>query len=276
MKAIYFILCAVALTVLSQPLRAADTHQPPLPALDELFNRVLERARKERDNDRTLATNYVFTRIRSTVHRNGNGEVKKQETKVHTNNPALIIATATSTALAPEQAPEHQPGTPISNNRSHARGKALEREEFALNGELVERFEFKLTGREPLNGRGALILEFQPKSGELPERNLKDKFLNRVAGRIWIDEEDFALAKADVWLKERVNVIGGLVGAVWKFSFGFEREWLEAGLWFTRKSNWHLEGREFLVNRTVDYQEERTDVRKYEPDLAANGTASVE
>lgn len=275
-KAICLILCAVALTGASQSLPLADTNQPPLPALDEFFNRVFERARQERDNDRAFATNYVFIRTKTTEYRNAKGEVKKQETKVHTNNPALIIATAAQAIPAQAQTREHPPSKPVSDNRSNARGKAFEQDEFALNGELVERFDFKLTGREALNGRTALIMEFQPKPGKLPEPNLKDKFLNKVAGRVWIDEGDYALAKVDVRLTERVNVIGGLVGAVWKFNFSFERERLEEGLWFTRKSKWHLEGRELFVRRTMDHHEERADVRKYDADLTASRTASGE
>jgi hypothetical protein len=40
------------------------------------------------------------------------------------------------------------------------------------------------------------------------------------------------------------------------------RERTPDGLWFTRDSNWHLEGRELFVHRTVDYHEERTGLRK--------------
>lgn len=276
MKAICFILCAVALTGFSQSLAVADTNQPPLPTLEELFHRVLERARKERDNDRAFATNYVFIRTKTTEYRNAKGEVKKQETKVRTNNPALIIATAAQAQPARTKPRDRLLDKPVSDTHSNVHGKAFEQDEFALNGDLVKRFDFKLTGREPLNGRPALIVEFQPKQGKLPERNLKDKFMNNAAGRLWIDEGDYALVKADVWLTERVNVIGGLVGAVWKFDFHFERAWLEEGLWFTRRSNWHLEGRELFVHRTVDYHEERTDLRKFDADLTANATASGE
>lgn len=265
MKAICFILCAVALTAFSQSLAAAaDTNQPPLPALEELFHRVLERARKERDNDRALATNYVFIRTRSKEFRNAQGELKKQETKVRTNNPAVIIAAAAMPKPVQEKPRPREPDRPVSDTHSNVRGKAFEDDDFLVNGDLVKRFDFKLAGREALNGRPALVVEFQPKQGKLPERNLKDKFINKAAGRIWIDEGDAALAKADLWLTERVNVFGGLVGAVWKFTFDFERERLEEGLWFTRQSNWHLEGREVFVHRTVDYHEERTDVLKYE------------
>lgn len=254
---------------------AADTNQP-LPTLEEIFNRVVERARKERDNDRAFATNYVFIRTKTTEYRNSKGEVKKQETKVRTNDPAAIIAAAAQPQPTRQKPRNRTSDKPVSDTHSNVRGKAFEEDEFALNGDLVKRFDFKLAGRETWNGRPALVVEFQPKQGKLPERNLKDKFMNKAAGRIWIDEGDCALVKADVWLTERVNVIGGLVGAVWKFNFHFERAWLEEGLWFTRQSNWHLEGRELFVHRTVDYHEERTDVRKFDADLTASTTASGE
>ena len=273
MKAIRIILLAVAFCAAAFPAREAEASPAPLPSLEEVFKHVLERARRERDNDRIIATNYVFIHTRTTEYRSTKGEVKKQETKVRTNQPALIIAAAAAPKPAPDRGRQRGPDKPVSDTHSNVRGKAFEQDEFALNGELVKRFDFKLTGRETLNGRSALVVEFQPRKGKLPERNLKEKFINRAAGRIWIDEGDFALVKADLWLTDRVNVIGGLVGAVWKFNFHFERQWLEEGLWFTRESNWHLEGRELFVHRTVDYHEERTDVRKYE--TVAAPTAAV-
>ena len=54
----------------------------------------------------------------------------------------------------------------------------------------------------------------------------------------------------------------GLVGAVGKFSYAFERGRTDDGMWFTRKVDWHLEGREVILRRTVDYHEQTTDVRK--------------
>ena len=116
--------------------------------------------------------------------------------------------------------------------------------------------------RDVVNGRPVLIVDFQPARKKLPVRNLKDRFINKAAGRAWVDETDHAVVKADLYLTERVNVVGGLVGAVWKFTCGLIRERTADGLWFTRHSNWHLEGRELWVRRTVDYHEEWTDVRK--------------
>ena len=150
----------------------------------------------------------------------------------------------------------------VTDTHSNVRGKAFEKGDFTLNDDLLSRFEFTLAGRETLNGRPMLILEFKPADKKLPERHIKDKFINKAAGRLWVDEADYVLAKADVHLTETVNVVGGLVGAVWKFIYTFSRERLPDGLWFTRDVDWHLEGREIIVRRSVEYHERKTGVRK--------------
>ena len=278
MKTNWFILAVLALCLTTDASLAVDANPAPLPTLKELFNHVLERARKESENDRIFATNYVFIRSKTKEFRNEKGEIKKQETKVRTNDPAAIIASMAALNLEPEQPqPDepNEPDQPVSDTHSNVRGKALDRDEFLESGDVVKRFDFRLEGREMVNGRPALLVEFHPKDGRQPVHSLKDKFINKAAGRVWIDEGDYALVKANLWLTERVNVLGGLLGAVWKFTTEIERERLDDGLWFTREWTWHLEGRELFIHRTVDFHEERTDLRRFEgsagPTTAALG-----
>jgi hypothetical protein len=259
MKAFCQVIGAAAL--LTSPLRsfAVNPAEPPLPTLQEIFPRMVERARRESENDRLFESQFIFVRSKVTEFRNSKGEIKKHEAKTSTNNPALkprVVTPAPAPARAPEKA------QPVSDSHSNVRGNSFEKDDFLVNGNLVKRFEFTLVGREMLNGRPALVVDFAPAKGKLPERNLKDKFINKAAGRVWLDEEDCALAKVALRLTERVNVVGGLVGAVWKCNYGFERERTENGLWFAREANWHLEGREVFLNRIVDYHEERSDVRQ--------------
>jgi hypothetical protein len=256
-----FLLAISAGALLTSPLRslAVNPAGTPLPTLQEIFPRVVERARRESENDRSFESQFIFVSSKVTEFRNAKGEIKKHEAKTSTNNPALKPRVATR---APVRARAPEKAQPVSDTHSNVRGKAFEKDEFLVNNDLVKRFAFTLVGRETLNGRPALVVDFEPAKEKLPERNLKDKFINKAAGRVWLDEEDYALAKAALRLTERVNVLGGLVGAVWKFTYGFERERTENGLWFAREASWHLEGREVFLNRTVDYHEERTDVRK--------------
>jgi hypothetical protein len=112
-----------------------------------------------------------------------------------------------------------------------------------------------------VNGRSAIVVDFKPKS-DLPVNGIADKFINKAAGRAWIDEEDYAIAQAKLRLTEKVNVLGGLVGSVWKFTYEFTRLRTPEGFWFCRQMDWHLEGREVIVNRIVDYHERKLDEQK--------------
>ena len=99
---------------------------------------------------------------------------------------------------------------------------------------MLDRFDFKLIRRETTNGRAMLVLDFQPKQKRLPEQSIKDKFINKAAGRVWVDEAESVVMKGDLHLSERVSVFGGLIGAVWKFTYRFDRERLPDGLWYLR------------------------------------------
>ena len=231
----------------------------PLPTLEEILPRVIERAEHDRENDRAFESRFIFVKTRLTETRNGSGEIKKREEKISTNSPALKKLSPLP-AVAPARPPEKP--QPVADSQPKGRGKGYEKDEFAVNDDLLKRFEFTLVGRETLNGRPAFVVDFVPAKGKLPEKSLKDKFVNRPAGRVWLDEEDYTIAKLALRLTDRVNVIGGLVGAVWKFNFGFERERTAEGLWYSREANWHLEGRELFSQRTMDYHETRTDLRR--------------
>ena len=89
-----------------------------------------------------------------------------------------------------------------------------------------------------------------------------ERFINRAAGRLWVDEQDQVVTRADLHLTQQVNIVGGLLGAVWSFTYTFDRDRTEDGLWFTQSVDWHLTGRELFVRRSVDYHEERSEVRK--------------
>lgn len=245
----------LALLLSSRSVKAAT---PPLPTLEDILPRMVARAQQDLENDRAFESRFIFVISRLTETRNAKGEIKKREETISTNNPALkkLIAPPAAAARVPEQTP------PVTDSPPKGRGRADEEDSIVVNEDLVKRFEFMLVGREMLNGRPALVVDFVPAKGKAPQRHLKDKFINRTVGRVWLDEEDYTMAKVALHLTDRVKVLGGLVGAVWKFNFDLERKRTAEGLWYSRDVTWHLEGREVFVNRTVDYHEERTGVRQ--------------
>src|ERR1700733_341769 len=197
--------------ILIFPVHSSNAQTNALPSLETIIQRVLDHAVVEDDNDREFNRHYTYTRIRLTEMRNAQGEVKSLEEKctiegVRTNSPPKIVKVA---AVKPKD-------EPLTEAHSNIHGKVLQVKDYSLTN-LVSRFQITLVGREMVNGRSSLVLDFVPRKN-LPVHSYKDNFINHATGRVWVDELDYAVAKADVHLTQQVNVLGGLLGAVWKFT----------------------------------------------------------
>jgi len=47
--------------------------------------------------------------------------------------------------------------------------------------------------------------------------------LNRISGTIWIDADEFEIARADVRLGSEVDLLGGVVGSLKKLAYTMTR-----------------------------------------------------
>jgi len=245
----------------AQTNNASFTGSKPLPTMDFLLQKVVAHATNYEDNnDNLFDMNYQYTRTRTWEYRNGSGELNSREvaSKVE-NKPERLALKASRLSTASQRI-----GTPRaadSATGSSIQGKALKVKDYSIPN-LVNRFQFTLVGREMLNGRPSLMVDFKPLNNHLPVNQFADNFINKAAGRVWIDEEDYAVAQAQLHLTQPVNVLGGLVGAVRKFTYDFTRVRTPEGYWFARNMDWHVEGREVLVNRIVDYHEQKLNEQK--------------
>jgi hypothetical protein len=232
----------------------------PLPTMDFLLQQVVARAVSAEDkNDNLFDMNYQYTRVRTWEYRNSRGDLASREEKRSVENKPLRMAA--HAAANPPAPPPVVKDEPVSETHSNIRGKALKVKDYSIPN-LVKRFQFAMVGREMLNGRPSLVVDFKPLNDHMPVNQFADKFINKAAGRVWIDEGDYAIAQAQLHLTQQVNVLGGIVGAVWKFTYAFTRLRTPEGYWFARSMDWHLEGREVVVNRIVDYHERKLDEQK--------------
>jgi hypothetical protein len=239
---------------------------PPLPPVDEVIQRALERGKLEAENEQLFNQQYYYVRSRQTEIRNAKGDVKKFKSKISTNSPSGLPA-AEEESEAPLGRPATHSPKQAALNQSAGKAKAprkFNEDQLAFGKEVVKRYDFQLVGRETTNGASLLVVDFKPKQGKLPEKDLRDRVVNRIAGRIWVDERDYAVKKCQLRLVKSLSVIGGIVGEAQKFNYMFDRERTADGLWYVRESRWHLEGRQVLVQREADYHEKRTHVRKLE------------
>jgi len=203
----------------------------------------------DRDRERAFDATYAYTRVRTLEVRDGDGDLKRREIKRLENQPdALSHGVAEG-----EEEPD--------GKTRERKGKPYQRHDFQVDDELLDRFRFELVGKELINERPAWVIEFAPRRGGLPGKSIKDRFINQTAGRVWIDEAEHAMVRAQLRLLEPVNVVGGLVGVVKKCETAFERVRTLEGWWFTQIFRWRLEGRQLFQQRVMDFHEERSEVR---------------
>ena len=110
------------------------------------------------------------------------------------------------------------------------------RKEGLVTPELLGRYQFAVENRVVLSNRPTLVLTFKPKGGSLPSETVQDKLLNRMAGRVWIDEADADTAKLEVGLVEPISLGWfGFLGSLSRCDLSLERQRMPDGVWTNTK-----------------------------------------
>ncbi len=120
-----------------------------------------------------------------------------------------------------------------------------------LTPELVSRFDFTLIGETTVGGRRAYELQFAPKNPEPPVHRIIDRFLNRISGTLWIDGEEFEVARADFHLRSEVDLLGGVAGCLKRLAYSVTRIRVADGLWVNSWANGDFEGRKLLESLRI-------------------------
>jgi len=134
---------------------------------------------------------------------------------------------------------------------------------FSLDEELLRRYAFNVADRVMLNGRPTLLLTFGPNTPPPPVQRFQDRLLNRVVGSIWVDEQNSEVAKADLCLGTPVSF--GILGAVDRFTFSFERFQADDGRWMTHWTDVSVRARKFVIPVRMRQRVDYTDFQKPTP-----------
>ncbi len=149
--------------------------------------------------------------------------------------------------------------------------KGDNRENF-LTADLAARFDFTLVGTTNLNGRPAYQVTFQPKSPQLPVHHLVDRLLNQISGTVWIDTQEFEVARAEVSLRSEVNLLGGIAGSLKTLTYSLERTRVADGVWFSTLSNGDFLGRKLLAMTHIKTKSQSVHFHR----MAINGATRLE
>jgi hypothetical protein len=119
-------------------------------------------------------------------------------------------------------------------------GKARADDDVKLS-EVLERYDFRTVDREDLDERKTLVFDFQARPGE---RKLEgDRFLRVLSGRIWVDEAERELVRAEMRTTKGVGFLGGLGPSLETLSVDMRFDRAEEGLWLPARLQAMAKGR---------------------------------
>jgi len=231
----------------------------------QIVKRMVDRA-NEATNGSPRA-NYIYFKKSTTEKLDGRGNVEERKEKLIqiTGGKGSVVqikvngkplsAQELKKAEAEVQAEDQK----MNDSRVVRRSDNFER---LLTGDLVSRYQFTLMREEPLNGRRAFVLTFKPASADLPVREISDRFINNLKGVIWVDAEEYEIAKADLSMQSEVTLWGGFLGALRKFDYKLDRVRIDDGVWFNQLSRGEFVGRKFLDNVSVRTRSECSNFEK--------------
>jgi hypothetical protein len=136
--------------------------------------------------------------------------------------------------------------------------------------DLPNAFDIVVAGREMLNGRSTLVLEFKPKQKPKPRTEIGKVLFPKTDGKAWVDEQDARLQRLEVHYLRDVKLGFGLLLNISKDSEQ-ELEWTKVNdeVWLPLRYEIRIKGRIILakglnlriLNQYSEYKKFSTDVR---------------
>jgi hypothetical protein len=238
----------LAVLILANPSASASI--PDCLTAGEVLNRAVARA--EKPQSAIGRPPFTYQKITITEELDPTGKIRERKEKLW----QVSIQEGGSSAKLIE-VDGHEPGkadlrkqteneTSVRKLLGESKNVRAENRDKFLTPELVARFDFKLVGQTVIEGRTAYEVEFQPKSPERPARHMIDRLLNRLSGTIWIDAEEFELARAQLRVSSEVDFLGGVAGCLKTLAYSMTRTRVAEGLWLPSSSIGDFQGRKLL------------------------------
>jgi len=240
----------------------------PLPE-GNAFVRGLVGAQRQREEAVSLYT-YDVTEVREQLDRDG--RVRRRETRVYEvfhvkGRPVRRLVARDGRPLEGKkrEKEERRAGELASALRA---GRAASEQPGVRLSRVLERYDFSAIGREAVDERCALVFDFAARPGDFALE--RDGLLRRLAGRLWVDEAEEAVARVEVRNTSGLRFALGLGATVSSLSFEARFRRLEEGVWLPRSLAVSAKGKKLLfkgfrVRTTTTYDRYRrfeVDVRE--------------
>jgi hypothetical protein len=272
------ILLAGVLAAAATGVPAAD--QKGLPRAEDVVKKAIERARWS--DEQKFQARYSYTQRNTVDELDSKENVKRHEVRVFhmfpvEGEPYAQLVEKNGKPLSAADLKNEQEREKKFRQRVAERKRRNEKkeddEEVKFDAALASKYRFEVTGQENVNGRPAYVLTFEPQNKNLPVRRKLDRLLNKVAGRLWIDTQDYEIARADLHLAENVSAWGGLLASVRKFFLRFEQTKVDSVAWRPSFADGYVDGRILVRSLHLKVRLENSDFRRVNPPQGAAGAS---
>jgi hypothetical protein len=232
----------LSLSLLLVAAQAAEA--PPLPEGNAYVRALVSRQRSREE----ALNKYTYDVDEMEEELDGKGLVQKTETRRYEvfhvkgrpirKQVALNGRPLTAAAIQKEERRVKEKVDDILDDRT-----TRELPEVRLS-QVLERYDFQAVGREDMDGRPTLVFSFAPVPGK---RDLEADFvLRRLTGRIWVDEEERELVRAEMRNTEKIKVAMGLGASVASLDMTLAFRKIEDGVWLPSRIVFGVSGRKFV------------------------------
>ncbi|HVN10439.1 MAG TPA: hypothetical protein VMV61_15805 [Patescibacteria group bacterium] len=243
-------LALAAMLFLACPFVARTDDDPPLPSADEVLRKVLATAK----NPEIRHASAMFRSVQHTVieKMDDKGRLREREDRIYDVGPlangvfARLVEKNGRSLTPSELAEEQQREQRFIERSSSQRFGGGDSDRVPLDQELFNRYNAEVVGRESLAGRPTIVLRFWPKSADLPIRRRQDYVLNKLTGKVWIDEHDSEIIQVEAHLTDRVRVLLGLVATLDKVDLNFVQLRMADGVYLPLKLTADFSGRKLF------------------------------
>ncbi len=241
---------AALLALLPGSLHAQNKQDLPSP--EEIIPKAVERARWA--DAQKPEGKFTFTQSAVIEKLDDGGAVKEREERLYQAFPLegapyykLIQRNGQSLSgkwLKQEQERERKFRQRLAESkRKRDKDRIKDDDDVAFNEELVSKYRFEIAGQEPINGRPAFLLTFEPKSKDMPVRRRMDRVLNKLAGKLWLDQESYEISKVEAHLTEKTKIGWGILGSVQKVEFSLEQTRVDEDIWLPSRFDLYIDAR---------------------------------
>ncbi|HIG81138.1 MAG TPA: hypothetical protein EYQ62_05765 [Verrucomicrobiales bacterium] len=247
---------------------ASGNDAPPLTAT-EISDKALEAEKRRKIK---TEAGVVFTFQRKVVINEIKGKKERLKTRTYQSysdhrDPVLLLIDGKKPT--PEQVEKERKEIHKHQIKIMGSGKSKEDPDREGDANLMvrniekhrDKFIPHLIGTETINGRPAYILQFLHD----PEKRFKEAMANEVLKhvliKIWIDQKEFQVAKAEVVLANPLYVIGGLAATVTTFKLTAYQKRLTPEIWTDHRVTTFIEGRVLWTPHTITFSSESSDFK---------------